>query len=60
MTRIAEIRPRIFNVSDKTNWFFVAVETQDGSMAWGEASLNGREAALEAATLRCEIGRAHV
>ena len=53
MSRVAGIRPHVFNVSDKTNWFFVAVETQDGSMAWGEASLNGREAALEAATLRC-------
>ena len=54
VARITGIRPQIFNVSDKTNWFFVAVDTEDGSVAWGEASLNGREAALEAATLWCE------
>ena len=54
--RIAEIRPRIFNVSDKTNWFFVSVHTDDGddgAVGWGEASLNGREPEIEAALARC-------
>ena len=53
MTRIAEIRPRIFNVSDKTNWFFVSVHTDDSTVGWGEASLNGREREIEAALRRC-------
>ena len=51
--RIAEIRPRIFNVSDKTNWFFVSLHTDDGFIGWGEASLNGREPEIEAALARC-------
>ena len=50
--RIAEIRPRVFNVSDKTNWFFVSVHTEDGAVGWGEASLNGREPEIEAALQR--------
>lgn len=50
--RIAEVRPHGFNVSDKTNWFFVSVHTEDGAVGWGEASLNGREPEIEAA-LQC-------
>lgn len=53
MSHVAGTRPHAFNVSGKTNWFFIAVETQDGAVAWGEASLNGHEAAIEATTLRC-------
>lgn len=54
MTRITGVRPHVFNVSAKTNWFFIAVETDDGAVAWGEASLNGREPALEAATRQAQ------
>ena len=53
MTRIADIRPHAFNVSDKTNWFFVSVRTSEGRVGWGEASLNGREPQIEAALRRC-------
>lgn len=53
MSIVADIQAHAFNVSDKTNWYFVAVETRDGSVAWGEASLNGREAAVEAALRVC-------
>ena len=49
---IAAIRPRVFNVSDKTNWFFVSVHTECGACGWGEASLNGREPEVEAALRR--------
>jgi len=52
MTRISGIRPRVFNVSDKTNWLFVSVHTEDGAVGWGEASLNGREPEIEAALQR--------
>ena len=52
MTRIADIRARVFNVSEKTNWFFVSVHTEDGAVGWGEASLNGREPEIEAALKR--------
>ena len=52
MTRIGDIRPQVFNVSDKTNWFFVSVHTEDGAVGWGEASLNGREREIEAALQR--------
>jgi len=52
MTLISHIWPRILNVSAKTNWFFIAVRTRDGDVAWGEASLIGREPELEVATAR--------
>ena len=48
--RIAGISARIFNVSAKTNWCFLRVETDDGLAGWGEASLNGWEPLLVAAT----------
>lgn len=44
------MRLHVFNVSVKTNWCFVEVETGDGLHGWGEASLNGGEPALVAAT----------
>jgi galactonate dehydratase len=47
---ITRIRSHSFNVSDKTNWFFICVETDDGARGWGEASLNGWEPLLEAST----------
>ena len=52
MTRIAQVRSHVLNVSAKTNWFFVELLAQDGGIAWGEASLNGREPELEQATAR--------
>ena len=55
MSVVERLRAQTFNVSDRTNWFFVAAYAQDGSMAWGEASLNGREAALDAALRWCEV-----
>ena len=61
MTRIADVRARVFNVSDKTNWLFVSVHTEDGAVGWGEASLNGREPEIEAALKRSAtecVGRA--
>lgn len=50
MNTISAIRHASFNVSAKTNWFFVIVETTDGRRAAGEASLNGWESALAACT----------
>ena len=55
MTRIARLRSRVLNVSAKTNWFFVELLAQDGGVAWGEASLNGREPELEQATVRAAV-----
>lgn len=48
MTRIAALWAQAFNVSPKTNWYFVAVQTDDGRLGWGEASLNGWEPVLGA------------
>ena len=50
MSTIHSITPIPFNVSAKTNWFFISVQMSDGRHAWGEASLNGWEAALQTAT----------
>jgi galactonate dehydratase len=46
VSRITALRPHAFNVSPKTNWYFVAVHTDDGRVSWGEASLNGWEPVL--------------
>ncbi len=40
---IAHIQPLVFNVSAKTNWFFVKLLLADGAHGYGEASLNGWE-----------------
>ncbi|HEX4329621.1 MAG TPA: mandelate racemase/muconate lactonizing enzyme family protein [Burkholderiales bacterium] len=48
--RIAGLAARVFNVSPKTNWCLLEVETDDGLTGWGEASLNGWEPMLVAAT----------
>jgi galactonate dehydratase len=40
------LRRYAFNVSPKTNWYFIAVRTDDGRTSWGEASLNGWEPVL--------------
>jgi len=50
MSTIASVTAVPFNVSPKTNWFFILVQLDDGSQAWGEASLNGWEMALHTAT----------
>lgn len=43
--RIAAIEPLVFNVSEKTNWFFIRVTAENGLTGIGEASLNGYEPA---------------
>ena len=43
--RIAGIEPLVFNVSEKTNWFFIRVTAENGLTGIGEASLNGYEPA---------------
>ena len=43
--KIAAIEPLVFNVSEKTNWFFVRVTAENGLSGIGEASLNGYEPA---------------
>ena len=48
MSRITALRPHAFNVSPKTNWYFIAIETDDDRISWGEASLNGWEPVLGA------------
>jgi galactonate dehydratase len=46
---IASLRCEVLNVSPRTNWSFVAVQTSDGDQAWGEASLNSWEPMLRGA-----------
>jgi galactonate dehydratase len=43
--RISQIEPLVFNVSEKTNWFFLRVTADNGLAGVGEASLNGWEPA---------------
>jgi galactonate dehydratase len=43
--RIAAVEALVFNVSEKTNWFFVRVTAENGLTGIGEASLNGYEPA---------------
>ena len=55
--KIARIEPLVLNVSEKTNWFFIRVTSEDGSTGIGEASLNGWETAqiAYAQTLSAEL-----
>ena len=46
--RIAGYEPLVFNVSEKTNWFFIRVTADNGLSGLGEASLNGYEPAQRA------------
>jgi galactonate dehydratase len=46
--RIRRITPVFRPISAKTVWSFVEVETEDGLIGTGEATLQGREAVLEA------------
>jgi galactonate dehydratase len=39
--KIQTLKPYAVNVSEKTNWFFLKIETDDGLAGWGEASLSG-------------------
>ncbi len=39
--KIQIVTPYAVNVSEKTNWFFLKIETSDGLAGWGEASLSG-------------------
>ncbi len=39
--KIQRLTSHAVNVSEKTNWFFVKIETDDGVKGWGEASLSG-------------------
>ena len=43
--KVERIEPLVFNVSEKTNWFFMRVTTDNGLSGIGEASLNGWETA---------------
>ena len=40
---IANITPFVVNLSPKSNWFFVRVESEDGKRGYGEATLYGWE-----------------
>jgi galactonate dehydratase len=55
--RVARVHARTLHVSAKTNWSFVRLEADDGTLGFGEASLNGAEpaigAALDALAQRC-------
>lgn len=39
--KIQSVTPFPINVSEKTNWFFLKIETDDGLIGWGEATLSG-------------------
>ena len=43
--KLERIEPLVFNVSAKTNWFFIRVTSENGLTGVGEASLNGFETA---------------
>jgi galactonate dehydratase len=43
---ITRIEPTVVKVSNKTNWVFVKVETSDGIVGTGEATLSGQEEAM--------------
>jgi len=48
--KITRVEPLVLNVSEKTNWFFLRVEADNGLNGIGEASLNGWEPAQVAVT----------
>lgn len=39
--KIQTLTPFAVNVSEKTNWFFLKIETDEGLTGWGEATLSG-------------------
>jgi L-alanine-DL-glutamate epimerase-like enolase superfamily enzyme len=40
---IADVTPFVVNLSPESNWFFIRVESDDGTTGYGEATLYGRE-----------------
>lgn len=38
---ITTITPFVVNLSPKSNWFFMRIESDDGSQGYGEATLYG-------------------
>jgi len=58
MSTIADIAAWRLRVSPKTVWIMVRAAAADGTVGWGEATLNGREDEVGAAVRR--IGRALV
>ena len=45
---IVSVDACVLNVSPKTNWYFLRVQTVTGRIGWGEASLNGWEKVMDA------------
>jgi galactonate dehydratase len=52
MTPIARISPHFRRVTPSTVWSFIRVETADGMVGWGEATINGQAAAIAEETRR--------
>lgn len=52
MPKVQRVSAHVLNVSDRTNWFFMALRDDTGRTAWGEASINGWEPVLLAACER--------
>ena len=48
-TPLRRLALNVCSVSGKTRWLFVSLETADGRVGWGEATLQGAEAAVAAA-----------
>lgn len=55
MQIITAIEPVVIEISAKTNWTFVRVETNDGLYGLGEASLSGQEAAMQEIARQLEL-----
>ena len=61
---IASITPHFRQVTPATIWSFVRVQTRDGAVGWGEATINGRAREIgvdvrrQAAALAARAGRA--
>ena len=51
-SRLRRMTLRVARISAKTRWVFINLERDDGAVGCGEASLNGKEAALGAAAER--------
>ena len=49
---IASITPHFRQVTPATIWSFVRVQTRDGAVGWGEATINGRAREIGAETRR--------
>jgi len=54
--KVERIEPLVFNVSAKTNWFFVRLTADNGLTGIGEASLNGFESAQKAYAIEYSAG----